>query len=81
MASTIAEALTLKQLKPLITKEYNLVESFRKKLAIHTYRLGRLLTLANKQVEYGQWGVFLEHLGVSSSTDLRARDQKKQLTA
>lgn len=64
---------SLEQLKPRITQENNSVESYRRKTAIHTYRLGRLLTLAKSQIPHGEWAKFLEEMGISIATDNRAR--------
>ncbi len=64
---------SVEKLKPRIIEEHNLLESFSRKSAVHTYRLGRLLKLAQAKTEYGKWHVFLVTLGISDATDSRAQ--------
>lgn len=44
-----------------------------KRLAIHVYRLGRVLTVAKPKAKHGEWGPFLAHARIAVATDYRAR--------
>lgn len=67
----ISWALT--DLEDEIAHEQTAVLFHEKRMAIHTYRLGRALALARKKVDHGSWGPFLEKHSLSVATDCRAR--------
>jgi hypothetical protein len=59
----------------------DLIVSFGKKVAVHTFRLGAALAEARTRQElqrHGAWGKFLTDLGVSSSTAWRAEELYKR---
>jgi hypothetical protein len=59
----------------------DLIISFGKKVAVHTFRLGAALAEARTRKElqrHGAWGKFLTDIGVSSSTAWRAEELCKR---
>lgn len=64
---------SLEDLETEITHEQTAVLLHERKLAIHTYRLGRALALARQKVSHGEWGPFLTKHNLSPATDCRAR--------
>lgn len=54
------------------SKNDEILECF-KRLAIHVYRLGRVLTVAKPKAKHGEWGPFLAHARITVATDYRAR--------
>lgn len=64
---------TLDQITGFLGQQRSIVDSYVRKLAIHTFCLGHGLTLAHEKVPYGKWGAYLAEIGISVSTDHRAR--------
>jgi hypothetical protein len=49
-----------------------------KRKAVHLYRLGEALIIANEKCVHGEWGKYLKSVGISESTFCRARDLVKR---
>jgi hypothetical protein len=64
---------TLDQITGFLGEQRSILDSYVRKLAIHTFCLGHGLTLAHEKVPYGKWGAYLADIGISVSTDHRAR--------
>ena len=67
------QSWSLDKLKTCILENRDAIRSFRRKMAIHTHRLGCALSVAYQKLPRGKWAKFLKHVRISVATDNRAR--------